>query len=169
VYSYTETKKNNILVKEKIINIIYIFIAENFYLMWFIGKKNNMQLSYLWSPAKETKTLLFLLSQYLYLMEPVMVNPRRAFSVQYFPTWSLDGPLALKLAAGSALFPADCVCAPSRLPWRRPGCFLVEEHSVHTAGGRPGILHGCHSFKLLLPKGNLWEVKPGRLKIYLNY
>lgn len=54
--------------------------------------------------------LLFLLSQYLDLMEPVMVSPRRAFSVQYFPTWSLDGPLALKLAAGSALFPADCVC-----------------------------------------------------------
>lgn len=72
-------------------------------------------------------SLASFLSQDLDLTEPLMGNPRWAFSVQYFPVWSLDGPIALlKLAVCSALIPTDHQDAPGCPLWSGPGDFLVE-------------------------------------------
>lgn len=40
-------------------------------------------------------------SQHLDLKDPLEMNPRGDFSIQYFPIWNLDGPIALKLAVQS--------------------------------------------------------------------
>lgn len=68
-----------------------------------------------WSPAKEAPTYLLpfhslhtQISRFLQKWIP------EEFSIQYFPIWNLDGPIALKLAAQSAVIYSNCPLLPMK-------------------------------------------------------